>query len=252
MWTDSHCHIQENFDVADNAIANARAAGVELIVVVGTDFETSRQGINIADANDNVYATVGLHPHEAKFKQTQDQDIAPLIDEPKVIGIGEAGLDYFYMHSPRNEQLEAFRWQIRLAHKHNKTLVIHSRDAWDDTFAVLDDELPPARTIFHCFTGGPAEAEQALARNCYVSFSGIVTFKNSTEIKEAAKLVPAGRLLIETDSPFLAPEPFRGQTNEPARVAAVGEYLAELRGSSVTDIATRTTANTRAAFSLPG
>ena len=164
------------------------------------------------------------------------------------VAIGECGFDLYYEHSPRDEQEVAFRWQIRLARDLGKTLVIHSRDAWPDTFRVLDDEGVPARTVFHCFTGGPGEAVAALDRGCSLSFSGIVSFKNADELRDAARLTPADRLLVETDAPYLTPEPHRGKPNEPAYVVAVGEALARARGESPGEIAAVTSANAGRVF----
>ena len=166
------------------------------------------------------------------------------------VAIGECGFDLFYEHSPRDEQETAFRFQIRLAQHTGKPLVIHSRDAWADTFRVLDDEGVPDTTIFHCFTGGPEEARAALARGCYLSFSGIVSFKNAEALREAARITPANRILVETDSPFLAPEPFRGRQNEPALVVAVGAALAKARGVEPEEIADLTRANAVRAFGV--
>jgi TatD DNase family protein len=165
-----------------------------------------------------------------------------------VIAIGECGLDYYYEHSPRDVQMKAFAEQIALAKEHNMTLVIHTRDAWQDTFDVLDAEGMPSHTIIHCFTGGPDEARQCLDRGAYLSFSGIVTFKNATELREAAVLCPNDRVLVETDSPFLAPVPHRGRPNEPAHVGLVGTAIADLRGQDPAEFARQTTANALAAF----
>src|SRR5262249_20744915 len=157
---------------------------------------------DIAARFDNVYAVAGLHPHEASNLAAELEMIEALAVSDGCVGVGEAGFDFYYEHSPRDEQETAFRWQIRLASKLNKPLVIHARDAWDDPSRVLDDEGVPERTIFHCFTGGPVEAEAALARGCYLSFSGIVSFKNADDLRAAAQLTPADRLLVETDSPY--------------------------------------------------
>jgi TatD DNase family protein len=174
--------------------------------------------------------------------------IVPFINAPRVVGIGECGLDYYYEHSPRDVQMKAFAEQIALAHEHHLTLVIHTRDAWQDTFDVLDAEGMPPNTIIHCFTGGPDEARECLARGAYLSFSGIVTFKNAVELREAAVLCPDDRILVETDSPFLAPVPHRGRPNEPAHVGIVGTAIADLRGTDSQEFASITTANALRAF----
>jgi TatD DNase family protein len=248
MWVDAHCHLQ--LEGGDEHMARARAAGVDWMVCVGTDLRTSQEALELAARHGDVRAVCGLHPHEASKLGAEWELLEPLAVADACVGVGEAGFDLYYEHSPRDEQETAFRWQVRLASRIDKPLVIHSRDAWDDTFRVLDDEGVPARTVFHCFTGGPAEAEAALERGCYLSFSGIVSFKNADELRDAARLAPADRLLVETDSPYLAPEPYRGRTNEPAYVVAVGEALARARGESVDDIAAITRANAARVFGV--
>jgi TatD DNase family protein len=168
-----------------------------------------------------------------------------------VVAVGECGLDYHYDHSPRPAQREAFAAQIQLAHERQLPLVVHTREAWADTFAILDAEGVPARTVIHCFTGGPDEARGCLDRGAWLSFSGIVTFKNAVEVREAAELCPDDRLLIETDAPFLAPVPFRGKQNEPAYVGHVGSAIAALRGATVAAVAALTRENAQVAFALP-
>ncbi len=247
MWTDTHCHLQYD-GLPPNALERAAAAGVDRMICVGTDAERSRQAIAAAAAAPGrVWATVGLHPHDAT--QGTD-DLLPLLDQPGVVGVGECGLDYHYDHSPRDVQRAVFAAQVALARVHDLTLVIHTREAWADTFAILGFEVPPERLVFHCFTGGPEEARLALQMGAYLSFSGIVTFKRADEIREAAALCPADRLLVETDAPYLAPEPHRGTTNEPAHVAVVGAALAAVRGESVERVAEITSANASAAFRL--
>jgi TatD DNase family protein len=245
-WVDAHCHLQ----LAGGAehVARAEAAGVDWMVCVGTDLGTSQAALTLAVEHRNVYATVGLHPHDASKLAAESEVLEPLTVADACVAIGEAGFDFYYEHSPRPEQEAAFRWQIRLAKRVDKPLVIHSRDAWDDTFRVLDDEGVPDRTIFHCFTGGPAEARAALDRGCYLSFSGIVSFKNADDLREAARITEADRLLVETDSPFLTPEPHRGRPNEPAFVVEVGSALARARGMDLDDVAALTSDNAARVF----
>jgi len=247
-WVDSHCHLQ----LAGGAehVERARAAGVEWMVCVGTDLETSQAAMTLAGSHRDVFAAVGLHPHDASKLGADWGMLEPLAVSDGCIAIGEAGFDLYYEHSPRDEQETAFRFQIRLARHTGKPLVIHSRDAWNDTFRVLDDEGVPERTIFHCFTGGPEEAAAALERGCYLSFSGIVSFKNADALREAARLTPADRLLVETDSPFLTPEPYRGKPNEPALVVAVGAALARARGVEPDEIAETTRVNATRVFGV--
>jgi TatD DNase family protein len=247
-WVDSHCHLQ--LAGGDEHVQRARAAGVEWMVCVGTDLESSQAALTLADRHPDVYAAVGLHPHDASKLGIEWAMLEPLAVSDACVAIGECGFDLFYAHSPRDEQETAFRFQIRLAHRTGKPLVIHARDAWDDTFRVLDDEGVPESTIFHCFTGGPDEAMAALERGCYLSFSGIVSFKSADALRDAARLVPSDRVLLETDSPFLTPEPYRGKENEPALVVAVGDALARARGVAPEEIAELTRANAVRAFGV--
>jgi TatD DNase family protein len=260
-WTDAHCHLQERYlsddpEVQANVVATlarAQAAGVDRVVVVGTDVTTSEEAVALAEATTGpveIYATVGLHPHDAI------NDLAPIealarAKSPKLVGIGECGLDYFYEHSPRDQQKRTFAAQIRLAHELDLALVIHARDAWPDLFEVLDGEGMPPRTVIHCFTGGPAEAEACLERGADISIAGVVTFKNAADLRAALSVVPLERLHVETDSPFLAPVPHRGRTNEPALVAIVGEFIADQLGIEVSALQNATRANTARLFRLP-
>ncbi len=239
-WVDSHCHLPGDPAEADEIVDRARAGGVDWMVCVGTDLATSRAAVALAQRRDDVVATVGLHPHDAIDLVSVWDDLVTLAADPAVVAIGEAGLDHHYEHSPGPEQAAAFRVQIRLAHELDRALVIHTREAWDETFAILDEEGVPRRTVFHCFTGGPAEAAACTDRGAYLSFSGIVTFKGAADVRAAAAAAPPDRILVETDSPFLAPVPYRGQTNEPARVGVVGAEVARVRGDAVESVATRT------------
>jgi len=248
MWADSHCHLQYE-GIAEGALAAARAAGVGRVVCVGTDAPLSAAAIEVARAHPGtVWATVGLHPHDASQGM---EGIVGLLGEPEVVGVGECGLDYHYDHSPREVQREAFAAQIGLAHEHDLALVIHTREAWDDTFDILAAEGVPARTVFHCFTGGPAEARLALDVGASLSFSGIVTFKTAGELRAAAALAPLDRILVETDAPYLTPVPHRGTPNQPSYVALVGAAVAEAKGVPVEEVEDATWANTAALFRLP-
>ena len=242
-WIDSHCHVADA-----EAVAEAAEAAVTTLITVGCDRESSLNAIAAAAEHPNVHATVGLHPHDAKDGV---DTIVDLLATPGIVAVGEAGLDYYYDHSPRDVQQRAFAEQIELAHTHDLPLVIHTRDAWDDTFAVLADAGVPTTTIFHCFTGGPDEARRALDVGALLSFSGIVTFKGAPEVQAAARLCPLDRMLIETDSPYLAPVPHRGKPNRPAWVRHVGSFIADLRDAPAGDVAAATTANARRAFRLP-
>jgi TatD DNase family protein len=245
-WFDSHCHLQMLDVTVEDALGRSREAGVEGMVCVGTDLESSVRALAVAAREPDVWAAVGLHPHDATAQPTEWPGIVELSTADRVVAIGETGLDYFYEHSPRDEQIVSFRLHIQLAHERDLALVIHSRDAWDDTFRVLEEEGIPPRTIVHCFTGGPAEAERSLALGAHLSFSGIVSFKNADDVRAAAAITPADRMLVETDAPFLAPVPHRGRTNEPAFVADVGAALAEATGRDLGAVAesTRSVART--------
>ncbi len=241
-WVDSHCHVQMASDGAAAVLERARAAGVVGMVVVGTDLASSREAVALAREHADVRATVGLHPHDASRLDDEWPELEALASDPVVVAVGEAGFDYHYLHSPADAQDAAFRAQIRLAHALDRTLVIHSREAWDDTFRVLADETPPPRTVFHCFTGGPTEAARALELGTHLSFSGIVSFKAADDLRAAAASCPLDRMLVETDAPYLAPVPHRGAENEPAFVTAVGAALAAATGRSEAEVATATAA----------
>ena len=246
-WTDSHCHLQYEGMAAD-AVDRAAEAGVTRLVCVGTDADSSRLAIAQARARPGVvWATAGLHPHDAG---RGTDGIEELLDQSEVVAVGECGLDYHYDHSPRPVQRQIFAAQVAMAHRHGLTLVVHTREAWDDTFAVLAGEGVPERTVFHCFTGGPAEARRALDTGGFLSFSGIVTFRGADELRQAAAMCPADRMLVETDAPFLAPVPHRGQPNQPAYVKVVGEAVAAMRGVAAEDVAAATWENAEAAFRL--
>jgi TatD DNase family protein len=236
---------------ANAAIARARDAGVTAMVVVGTDLESSRVAIGLAAQHPDVFATVGLHPHDASRLDAEWDDLVALASSPRVVAVGEAGFDFHYMHSPPDAQDAAFRAQIRLAQHLDRALVIHSREAWDETFRVLVDEGVPARTVFHCFTGGPDEADRALELGAALSFSGIVSFKSADDVRAAAARCPADRLLVETDAPYLAPVPHRGKENEPAFIGAVGEALAAAVGREPASVAASTAVAAASWLNLP-
>ena len=255
MWIDTHCHVYDERTPggADASIDNAHAQGIDKIIVIGTDAATTTQALAIAARHDNVWATVGLHPHDSKIGV---DTVVPFVDgldaqglaTQKIVAIGECGLDFFYDHSERDVQRVAFAQQISLAKQLDLSLVIHTRSAWPDTFDVLDAEGMPDRVIFHCFTGDEAEARAAVERGAWLSFSGIVTFAKADDIRRAAKFCPADKLLTETDAPWLAPVPHRGKENEPALVRVVGECLAQVRGESAEEIARTTVRNAHEAF----
>jgi len=249
MWADSHCHIDFE-EVGQHAVEDARRAGVTRMVTVGTDAARSAAAVATARLHEGVWATVGLHPHEARHGV---DSLRPLLEQRDevVVAIGECGLDYYYDHSDRPTQRLAFAAQVRLAAETGLALVVHTRDAWDDTFAVITGEGVPRRWVVHCFSGGPAEAERALELGAYLSFSGIASFKNAHDVRAAAALCPADRLLVETDSPYLAPVPHRGKPNRPAWVPYVGAAVAAARNVAPEVVEGQTWDNTAAVFGLP-
>jgi TatD DNase family protein len=248
-WTDSHCHIPYK-DLGPSALDEARAAGVTRLVTVGTDAEQSAAALQLAEAHEGVWATVGLHPHEAKRGV---ETVEPLLrGQHKLVAVGECGLDYHYNFSPKEAQREAFAAQVALARHLGLALVVHSREAWEDTFAILGSGGLPERTVFHCFTGGPGEARRALELGAWLSFSGIVTFANAGEVREAAALCPLDRLLVETDSPYLAPVPYRGKPNSPKLLPFVGEAVAAVKGVPVAEVEQASWEAATAVFGLPG
>jgi TatD DNase family protein len=245
-WVDSHCHVQYE-GVGMEAVEEARAEGVLRVITIGTDAEESRKAIDVARRAEGVWATVGVHPHDATEGV---EGIVPLLREPEVVAIGECGLDYHYDHSPRDVQRRVFAEQIDLALEHGLALVVHTREAWDDTFDVLAAQDVPERTVLHCFTGGPDEARRGLEVGAHLSFSGIVTFKGADDVRAAASLCPLDRLLVETDAPFLAPVPHRGQPNRPAWVKVVGKAVAAVTNVSTDAVEGATWANTARVFGL--
>jgi len=250
-WVDSHCHVpydEGRFSVGEEVLGEARAAGVTAFVTVGTDRAQCLAGIDVAARHPDVWATVGLHPHDAK---NGTATVADLLDRPRVVAVGECGLDYHYDHSPRDLQQAAFAEQVGWALQLDLALVIHTRSAWDDTFAVLAEVGVPERAVFHCFTGGPDEARRALDVGGHLSFSGIATFPGAPEVRAAAALCPLDRLLVETDAPYLAPVPHRGRANTPAWVPVVGAAVAASRGEGVEAVEEATAANARRFFRLP-
>ncbi len=244
-WTDDHCHLPE--DGWEAVLDAARGAGVERMIDVGVDVATSRAALLRATGIDGVFATAGVHPHEARLGI---DGLEELLAEPSCVAVGECGLDFHYDHSPRSDQRDAFAAQVALAHQHDLALVIHTREAWEETFAVLDAEGTPERTVFHCFTGGPDEAAACLERGGFLSFSGVVSFSSAAEVRAAAAVCPLDRVLVETDSPYLAPVPHRGRPNQPAWVVDVGAALAAAMGRPIADVASHTWANATAAYRL--
>lgn len=248
MIVDSHCHLDfpDFAGETDALIARAAAADVRLMVTIGTRVRDFAKVRDIAEAHPQVFCTVGTHPHEAeKEANVAVEQLVKLADHPKVVGIGEAGLDYFYDSSPRDVQVEVFRRHIAAARVTGLPLCIHSRDADADMAAILEEESAKGAfpILLHCFSSGRELMERATALGAFLSFSGILTFKRSDDLRAIARDVPDDRLLVETDAPYLAPLPWRGKRNEPAYVAHTTKVLAEVKGVTPGEMAAMTTAN---------
>jgi TatD DNase family protein len=247
MWADSHCHLQYE-GMPASAVDEAAAAGVGRIICVGTDVAESARAVEVAAAHPGrVWATAGVHPHDA---EQGTEGLVELLAGAEVVAVGECGLDYHYDHSPRPTQQAVFASQVALAREHDLALVVHTREAWDDTFAILADTGVPRRLVMHCFTGGPDEARKSLDLGAHLSFSGIVTFPSAADVREAAALAPLDRILVETDSPFLAPVPYRGKPNSPALVPVVGAAVARVRALSPEAVEEATWVNPERVFGL--
>ena len=254
---DSHCHLDHDAFADDRAgvIARARAAGVGRLITVGAGgpLASNRAAVAIADADPDIFAAVAVHPHDAsQIGDDTWDELRRLWAHPKVVAVGETGLDYYYEHSPADVQQRALRRFIREAARAELPLVIHCRDAFPDLLHIFDEEDAAAvGGVIHCFSGTAAEADACLKLGFALSFSGIVTFKTADSLREVVRLTPPDRLLIETDAPFLAPTPHRGKRNEPAMVRRVAEEVARVTGRDLAAVAALTTANTERAFRLP-
>jgi TatD DNase family protein len=247
IFTDSHCHL--TMSDAEATLARAREAGVRGFVVPGTKLEDAPEAVAIAQKHPDVWAAVGFHPHEAKdCDDAAFAAIEQLAAEPRVVAIGECGLDYHYMHSPRETQIAVFERHLDLAKRMDKPIIVHNRESTDDMVAILT--ASGARGILHSFTESEEVARKFIDAGYFISFSGIVTFRSADALRACAKALPHDRVLIETDTPYLAPVPFRGRDNEPAYVIKVAELLATLWGIPMEEVAARTTANFERAFGV--
>ncbi|GGF64380.1 TatD-related deoxyribonuclease [Terasakiella brassicae] len=254
MLVDSHCHLdfpefQEDFEAV---LARAEETGVKTMMTICTHVTKFDQVHAIAKAHDNIFCTVGIHPHNADSEPevTVDQ-LVQWASDPKVVGFGETGLDYFYEHSPREIQQRQFRTHIEAARKLDLPVIVHTRDAEEDTLAIIEEEYnkAPFRGLIHCFSASDAFAQRVVSMGFYISISGIVTFKKAEELREAIKNVPVDRLLVETDAPYLAPIPKRGKRNEPAYTAFTAAKVAEIKGLSEEEFAKQSTDNYFTLFS---
>ena len=260
MLIDSHAHL--NFkeysspDEIGQLLDRAREQGVDTIINIGGGeaYEGNLKAIEVANQYPHVYATVGIHPHDAKIVTDEMvEDLRKLSQDPRVVAIGEVGLDFFYNNSDPQIQEEAFRKMIRLAREVKLPLSIHVRDAYDRLYQIMEEEKAfECGGVIHCFSGDWEFAQKMIDKKFYISFSGIITFKKSTELREVVKKVPTEYILVETDAPYLTPEPFRGKKNEPAYVRKVAEKIAEIKGLTLEDVARVTTLNARRLFRLGG
>lgn len=248
---DTHCHAHwKDFGIDTKVmLKNAKDADVTKIICIGTDYNDSQNAVEFAQLHKNVWASVGIHPHEAKKAKEGIIPIEQLIDKPKVVAIGECGLDYYYNHSPKKDQISILKKQLELAIKVDLPVIFHVRDAYSDFWPIID-EFKGLRAVFHCFSAGTNELDEIIKRDFYVGLNGIVTFsKNQVQI-QAFKAVSLNKLILETDAPYLTPTPYRGKTNEPKNVAVIAEFLSNLRGENLSDLALATTANAIKLFGL--
>lgn len=246
---DTHCHLFLMGVEPAVAVETAKAAGVDRMICVGVDVETSRRSLEIADSIEGVFATAGVHPHDASaFDAAASARIEELLHDPRVVAVGECGLDWFRMLSPREDQIRTFRTHIALSNETGKPLVVHVRDAWEDVLGILD-EAAAERVVIHCFSGDPQIARLCAERGYWISFAGNVTYPKNEHLRQAAVATPKDRLLVETDAPFLAPQPLRGRDNAPENVLHTLASLAEVRAEPLEGLVETTAGNAGAAFS---
>jgi TatD DNase family protein len=252
---DTHCHLTFN-DLAediDAIIKRSIDAGVTSWITVGTDPGHNQKAIELAHKYDNMYATVGIHPHDAKDVTGQAiRQLHALAQNKKVIAIGETGLDFHYDHSPRDKQADVFTKHLELAQELALPVIIHSRESFDETMEILQHSgRDLEKVVFHCFSGSPEQAKIVLDAGCYISFTGVVTFKNAEKTRQAAEIVPLDRLMLETDCPYMSPEPMRKQkTNEPALMIHTAKFLADLKQMEFNDFAAAVTATSKSFFNM--
>jgi TatD DNase family protein len=245
---DSHCHLFLLDRAPAEVLGEAAASGVRTIVCPGIDPESSRRSVELAESFRGVFATAGMHPHDASaFDARAGAEIEELLGNPRVVAVGECGLDFFRMRSPRQDQERTFRAHVAMAREADLPLVVHVRDAWDAILRLLD-EGSAERVVLHCFTGDADTATECASRGWYVSFAGNITYPKNANIREAAAIVPIDRVLVETDSPFLSPQRVRGRDNAPANVIDVIETLAQVRGQPVENLRDATARNAANAF----
>lgn len=251
---DTHCHIHsDRYELDPQAvITDGAAAGVSRLICVGTDIEDSERTVGFVQDKPQAWASIGLHPHEAS-RYVNDEELLrkfrKLAQRPKVVAIGEAGLDYYYEHSPKEQQLELLAWQIELALEYDLPMIFHIREAFEDFWPIFDT-YQGVRGVVHSFSASPRELQEVLDRGLFVGLNGIMTFTKQPEQLEAAKKIPLERLLLETDAPFLTPKPYRGTICEIKHVRVTAEFLADLRGETLDELAAASTANARKLFEI--
>jgi TatD DNase family protein len=253
-FIDTHCHIHsKDYGLdPDLVIKDGAEAGVSAAIVVGTDLEDSKLAVKFAKSHDNIYSSIGIHPHEAKDyinDQKKLNEFASLADDKKIVAIGECGLDYYYNHSPKADQKKILEFQLELAQKHNLPVIFHVRDAFEDFWPIID-RYPNIRGVIHSFTASKEILQEILSRNLYVGLNGIMTFTKNQAQLDAAKLVPLEKMLLETDAPFLTPAPYRGTIAQLKHVINVAFFLSELRNETLESISKVTTSNAKKLFNL--
>ncbi len=252
-YVDTHCHLDHHFELSAAAqVAKAREAGVRTLITVGTDMASSTEAVTTARRHEGVYACVGVHPNDAMEASPRVLEvIARLATEPDVVAVGETGLDYYRDHTTPAQQEASFRAHIDIAREHDRTLVIHCREAWDDCLRILDEHGAPERVVMHCFSGDEQVVDRCAERGWFLSYAGNVTFKNAGALRDAAARTPLELLLTETDSPYLTPHPHRGEANDPSYLPFTVRTLAGLHGTAEDELADRIMANAVRAFALP-
>jgi TatD DNase family protein len=250
---DTHCHLEmdEYDNDRDEVIRRAEGAGIKYIINAGSDIESNAKALKLSERYDLLYPSVGIHPHDAKtLNDATYRELEGLAENPKVVAIGEIGLDYHYMNSPQDVQIEAFKRQIGLARQCNLPIIVHSRKARDDTLNILKHEAKGLGGVLHCFSGDAGMAKEAMNMGFYISIAGPVTFKNANRLREITSIIPDEYLLIETDAPYLSPVPMRGKRNEPSFLRYTAEVIAEIRGVTLSDIVRITTLNAKRLFKI--
>ena len=248
MFIDNHCHVLgEYYDNIDEVIKKCKAAKVEKIIVSGTNIKTNREVLELVNKYDIVYGTIGFHPTELDdFTDTYFAWLEANINNKKIIGIGEIGLDYHYDNTDKELQIMVFKRQLDIAKKYHKSVIIHSRDSTRDTYNILKDYKLSG--VIHCFSGSVEMAREFIKIGYYIGIGGIITYKNAKNIKEVVKEIPLSYILLETDSPYLAPEPYRGKENNPSNIPLIAEAISGIKSVSITEVSAVTTANSRAVF----